>query len=221
MFPLVLTLVLGTASAQETVDIGVIKQSDVKVVQKLLYPKEGRTEMGVHLGYMPFDAFTKAPNGQLSFDMHRSETFSFGVVAGAGYGFETPAYNQLETQSGVAYEAYSYLASGLAGVGWAPIYGKMNLDGANILHYDIYGAARAGATLERSHIPTGGMSIAPTISPAIGARFFTGDNGAIRIELRDDFMLEHRMPSDTTHLKQNVNISVGYSILSKLDGTGR
>ena len=48
----------ASADAQNTVDIGVIKNDDVKVVQQLLYPKEGRTEIGGHLATMPFDAYT-------------------------------------------------------------------------------------------------------------------------------------------------------------------
>ena len=37
------------ASAQEPVDIGVVRQSDVRVVQRVLYPKDGRTELGERL----------------------------------------------------------------------------------------------------------------------------------------------------------------------------
>ena len=49
----------STAAAQANpVDIGVIKDSDRSVVQKLLYSKEGRVELGGHLGWMPFDTFT-------------------------------------------------------------------------------------------------------------------------------------------------------------------
>jgi hypothetical protein len=36
------------AHAQEAVDIGVIKDSDVKVVQNLLYPKTDKIEVGVY-----------------------------------------------------------------------------------------------------------------------------------------------------------------------------
>ena len=209
----------GVASAQEAVDIGVIKQSDVRVVQKLLYPKTGRTEMGMHLGWMPFDAYTTTPNGQLGFDLHQSESFAISVLAGGGWGLKTGTYRELESPTyGVAVDAYRYIGSGLAGIQWSPIYEKMNLNGANILHYDVYGTARAGASLESSLIPAGGVSISPTVSLGIGTRFFTGETGAVRFEIRDDFLVQRRALTASTHLKQNVDVTIGYSILSKVKG---
>ena len=80
----------SNANAQETVDIGVIKNSERRVVQKLLYPKEGRTELGVHLGVMPFDAYLVTPNLQFSFDMHLSESLSVSTIVGGGYGLKMP-----------------------------------------------------------------------------------------------------------------------------------
>ena len=205
------------AAAQDPVDIGVIKNSDVSVVQKLLYPKKDRTEMGVHLGVMPFHELITTPNIQLSYDMHRSETFSLGAVIGGGYGFKNSVYRALESPKyGVAVDAYRYLASALVGVQWAPVYAKANFNGSRVIHYDVYGTARAGATFEQSVIPAGGFAVAPTVSLGLGSRFFMGERAALRIELRDDALIETRGLTDTTHLKQNVNLTVGYTLLSKI-----
>ena len=76
------TLCAPTISlAQDTVDIGVIKNSERRVVQKLLFPKEGRTEIGFHLGVMPFDAYLVTPNIQASFELHLSESLSVSTSA--------------------------------------------------------------------------------------------------------------------------------------------
>jgi outer membrane beta-barrel protein len=205
------------ALAQDAMDIGVIKRSDVAVVQKLLYPKTGRSELGAHLGVMPFDAYLTTPNLQLSYDTHMSESFSWGVVLGGGYGFDTGTLKELSSPSyGVSPDAYRYLGSLVGGVAWSPIYAKMNLDGAKIIHYDVYTLARAGATFSQSILPEGGSAIAPTLSLGVGSRFFLNETGNIRVELHDDLLLEKRELTDSMFLKHNINISVGYTVLSGL-----
>ncbi len=210
-------LFTAPAAAQDPVDIGVIRDSDVSVVQKLLYPKKDRNEMGVHLGVMPFHQLLTTPNLQLSFDLHRSETFSLGAVLGGGFGIKNAVYRELESPKyGVAVDSYRYLGSALVGAQWAPVYAKANYNGSRVFHYDVYGAARAGASFEQSVIPAGGFALAPTVSLGIGSRFFVGERAAVRVELRDDMLVEKRSLTGTTHFKQNVNLTVGYTLLSKM-----
>lgn len=204
------------AMAQETVDIGVLRDSDVQVVQKLLYPKAGRTELGVHVGYMPFDFATKTPNAQISFQMHTTDTLSLGAWAGAGWGLKSATYKDLESPTyGVAYNAYRYLGSLLAGAEWAPVYGKWSLSYKKVVHHDLYLAARTGVTLESSLIPTGGTSrlaAGPTLGVGGGARVWLGDGAALKFELRDDIQLQRRALTESWHVKQNVNITIGYTM---------
>jgi outer membrane beta-barrel protein len=211
---LLLFAVAGRARAQDPVDIGVIQESDVVVVQKLLYPKAGRTEFGLYAGVMPWDVYTLTPTVQVSVDLHRTEDFSFGGVVGVGYGFKSHAYRELETQHGVAPYAYRYLGSALVGVGWAPIYAKMNLDGARIVHFDVFGNARAGVTFEQSLIPEGGSPFSPTLSAAIGTRIFLGDFTTLRLEMRDDLHLQRRRLTDSFALNQNAMLLVGLTALT-------
>jgi outer membrane beta-barrel protein len=209
----------SAALAQETVDIGHIKNSDVTVVQDLLYPLEGRTELGMHLGVMPFDAYLWTPNAQLTVDIHNSDKLSFGAAVGGGYGLKTGTYNELESETyQVAPDAYRYLASVLGGIQYTPIYAKMNLNGARVVHFDIYLSARAGVSFEQSVLPktedNPSIVLAPTVSPGLGTRFFVSPRGAVRVEIRDDIMYEHRALTDTNHIKQNANVTVGYTLLS-------
>ena len=100
------------ASAADTLDIGVLKDSDLSVVQKMLYPKSKRTEIGIHVAVIPFDAYVWSPNVQLSFDKHFSNTLGLSVLVGGGYGFKTATYKLLESPTfGVAPYAYRYLGS--------------------------------------------------------------------------------------------------------------
>jgi outer membrane beta-barrel protein len=203
-------LTCSVAAAQDTVDIGVLKDTDVQVVQNLLYPKEGRLEIGGHLGWMPFDPLLTTPNGQLSIDKHFSDQLALSVLVGGGYGLKTLKYVELESPAyGVSPAAYRYLASALVGVSYAPIYAKMSLGGAKVVHFDIYGTLHAGATLESSVIPDGGITVAPTVALGVGMRFFVRDDLAVRLALRDDLLVEYRDITGSWHFKQNAGITLG------------
>lgn len=207
------------ASAQDAVDIGVIREEDITVVQKLLYPKDGRTEVGVHVGVMPFDAYLTTPNAQLSFTQHLSERTALSVIGGAGYGFKTPVYRKLESPAfGVAPYAYRYLGSVLGGLEYSPVYAKLNWNGRRVVHFDVYGAVRGGLTVESSVIPTGGLAFAPTASPGIGTRVFLGRATALRLELRDDLLIEYRPLTESVEFKQNANVTLGLLVMSAKKG---
>lgn len=209
----------SAAFAQETIELGKLSDDDITVVQRILYPKANRSELGVHLGVMPFDAFLFTPNVQVSYDMHSSEKMAISVLAGAGYGIQNSTSRQLQTPTyGVAPFAYRYLGSALLGVQWSPIYAKLNAGGAKVVHFDVYFAGRGGATVERSVIPDGSFALAPTVSPGIGTRFFLSDTSALRIELRDDVLLERRALTSSWHIKQNLGVTVGLTKLSARKG---
>lgn len=207
------------AFAQETIDIGTIRNEDITVVQRLLYPKAGRAEIGLHAGVMPFDAYITTPNASLSYVQHLSEQVGFSIIAGVGYGFKTQTYRQLESPTiGVAPDAYGYLGSALAGLEWSPIYAKLNFGGARITHFDVYGALRGGATMERAVIDRNVFSIAPTVSPGIGARLFLGKAAALKVEIRDDLLFQYRPTTARFAFKQNGNVTVGLVLLT---GSGK
>lgn len=210
-----LPLLWSAALAQETLDIGVIRDDEIAVVQKNLYPKTKRSEIGVHAGVMPFDAYLTTPNGQVSVDLHQSDRFGVSILAGGGYGLKTGTYRELESITfGVAPYAFRYLGSALAGVEWSPIYAKMSWDGARVVHFDVYGVARGGVSIESSVIPGGGLAFAPTLSPGIGTRFFVSPKTALRVEMRDDLLLEWREITSSLEFKQNAGVTAGVSFFS-------
>lgn len=213
MFTLLASLALAAEPAAPPVapvDIGVLKNSDIRVVQKVLYTKEDRLELGAALGIMPFDGFTVAPQLAVSGTTHLSEQIGIELQIGGGYGFKTARYELLESPTyGVAVEAYRYLASVQGDIQWSPIYAKMNLGNGTILHHDVYLLAGLGATLEQSVFPSGEITIAPTIPIGVGARVYLNPNTALRVELRDNLMVENRVQSGTWAFKQNAAFSVG------------
>jgi hypothetical protein len=213
---LLLAGLTATTAHAQTVDIGVIRQDDINVVQRLKYPKDDRTELGIAAGVMPFDPYLTTPNGQVWFVKHFSERGALSIVLGGGYGLKTGVYKQLESPAyGVAPYAYRYLGSALIGGEWSPIYAKLNWGGGHIAHFDVYLAGRGGLTVEQSVIPDGGLAYAPTLSPALGGRFFLGVTTALKIEIRDDLLVEYRSLTDSWEFKQNANVTVGLAVLTK------
>ncbi len=211
-------LASAPAAAQETLDLGTLKNEEITVVQRLLYPKADRTELHFMLGVngVAFEPWMVAPKIEVGFGKHISETLGWQLAVAGGYGLGTSAYREV---SGVAYgiapEAYRYLGELTAGVTWSPVYGKMNWKGQRILHNDVYVPIVAGLTVEQLAWGEKFLAFAPTVGVGVGMRIFQGDNGAIRIELRDDVLVEQRKQSGTTKIKQNVGLHVGFSRLGE------
>jgi outer membrane beta-barrel protein len=216
---LVLTTVSTVTHAQNVVDVGVVKDDDIKIVQKLLYPKAKQNEFGAHLVVMPFDAFTFTPAMSLSFAHHIREDLGFEGQLTGGYGLKNSHYKQLESPAyGVAPDVYRFLGSAMADVQWSPIYAKMNVAGRRIFHHDIFVTGGLGVTYETAIQPDASAAIAPTLGLGVGARVYTGKNYAMRLQLRDDMMRQKRIKTAETQawfLKQNVSLMIG---VSKLGG---
>lgn len=212
-------LLCGTAHAQETIDVGVLRDSDVSVVQDLLYPKKDHTEFGFHAGWMPFDAFTTTPVVGFSTTLHRSEELAFEASLGGGYGLKSRQYRQLEGPAyGVAPDAYRYLGSFLLDAQYTPIYAKMSVMGNRVFHHDVYVLGGAGLTVEQAIIPDNTIALAPTVGIGLGARIFLSQESAIRLQIRDDLMMEYRAKTADTQpwfFKQNVAVTIGYVLLRK------
>ena len=152
------------AFAQNAVDVGVIKNDDVKIVQKLLYPKVGRLEYGAHLGVMPFDAYTLTPTFAATIAKHFREDMGVEGTFMGGYGFKSSTYKELESPP----TAWRRMPTASSGASWQtfsglPIYAKMNVAGQRIYHHDVFFTAGLGGTLERAIQPDASTTVSPDI----------------------------------------------------------
>ena len=204
----------SSAQAQEALDVGMLKDSDINVVQKMLYPKAGKMELGGHVGWMPFDTYTSTPTLTFMGALHLKEDRAVEVAIGGGYSLKNANYKVLESPTyGITPDAYRYLASVLVDYQVSPVYAKINWLGRKIVHHDLYGLAGAGATIEQAFLPDGAINIAPTVGFGIGTRIFLKNGDALRIQIRDDVLYQKRiktMDSQGYFIKQNVGLSVGY-----------
>ena len=88
----------------------------------------------------------------------------------------------------------------------------------NILHHDVYLLGGGGITIEQSFMPDKDMSYSPTLSLGLGTRVFLSGGQLIRLQLRDDIMIQSRAKTEDTqgsYFKQNALVSVGYTLLRK------
>ena len=208
-----------SVAAQDPIDIGTLRNEEIQVVQRRLYEKADQTEMGVQLGVLPFDPYTIAPKVQLTYGHHDSESRAWEIQMGFGYGFANQTYRTLDSPAyGKVPEATRYLMSITGGYQFSPIYGKVSLNGERVFHHDIYFPVVAGVTIEQTvdeHINSSfseRLAIAPTIGAGIGARVFLHYNRVLRLEVRDDVMLQYRAGSGTWALKQNLGVHVGLTV---------
>ena len=207
------------AMAQETLDVGVLKNSDISVVQKLLYPKTDALELAVAVGLMPFDTYTTTPVASFGVVKHFSETLGVEGSLTGGYSLKNVAYKQLESPAyGIQPDAYRFLGSALVDVQWSPIYAKLNWMGKKVVHHDIYGLAGIGAAVEQAMMPDASIAVAPGLGLGVGMRFFLASGDAIRVQIRDDLLYQKRVKTAEVQpwfVKQNVALSVGYSKMKR------
>ena len=203
------------AHAQETIDVGVLKNQDLKVVQKQLYTKTDLKEFAVHAGVMPFDAFSITPKIEFSYANYFTDTLAWEGALGVGYGFKNSNYKQLAGPAyGIEPDVYRYLTSAIGNLQWAPVYAKMAYNGSNIFHYDVYGLAGGGLSVEQSFLPDKDLSFAPTVALGLGSRIFLADGSTLRIQIRNDVLFQQRaktLDKQALYLKQNTTLSVGYT----------
>ena len=121
-----------------------------------------------------------------------------------------------------------YLGSADVNFQWTPSYGKVSLLGKRIVHTDLYLSVGGGITLEQSLIPSDNNAdgdgndpatyptiIVPSIPIAIGSHVFLSQSSALRFELRDTMLIEHRVQSDTTWFRQSLGVSAGIVFYGK------
>jgi len=208
-------LLSNNALAQETIDVGILKNKDISVVQKQLYTKKGATEITLHGGLMPFDRFSITPKIDLSYGQFLSETLGWEVSLGLGYGLKNGAYRELASGGyGIVPDTYRYLTSVIGDAQWSPIYAKMAYDGKKIFHYDVYGLAGAGLTIEESFMDDVDFAFGPTLALGLGSRIFLSNGTILRIQMRDDIFVQQRAKTTEVqgfYLKQNLTFSVGYT----------
>jgi outer membrane beta-barrel protein len=160
---------------------------DIEVVQNRQFSKKNRVSLAANFGTVSSDPFLTVYSTSAALSYHLTETFAVTgiykkfIVSNSGY------YNDLQTGliTGASSIANTNRPNSFAGgeIAWSPLYGKISLSGASIVHYDAHLLLGAGVTDTET-----GKDFTPSIG--FGPQFYLSNNLAVRLDYRFAFYKE-------------------------------
>ncbi len=199
-------------------EVGVLKNEDVLVVQRVLYPHAGRTEIGFHLAGHFFDPYVVGVLGGFDMTHFFKETGGLHIQICGGYGGSNQHHQDLTSNifSDVGYTLGNDARRLLAGVTVAaeliPAYAKYNFFGKRVFHNDLYvllgGTVYLGQGILTRSRDASQLRIVPGPMFGIGFRIFAGPKTNISLDIRDNISFEQRAFSQSLGVRNNVVFGV-------------
>jgi outer membrane beta-barrel protein len=129
-------------------DAGGKKKRLVKVIQRKFFIKYGRFELTPTFGYIDNDHFVRRISVGLGATVHINDLFSIEILAHYLPNLGDADYKELtdafRNGSEVVPDINRPVFLGVANLGFAPIYGKVELGTLRVINYDIYLSGGAG-----------------------------------------------------------------------------
>lgn len=217
----------GAKEAEKEADEGASSKAGkledrIPPVSGNLFKKEGRFEISPTFGLSLADAFFQKYTFGLKLSYHASESLSFGAFA--TYALDTvggavsvcrssvcasPTMDDLKEVPG----KLGLLAG--AEVGWAPLYGKVNLFAEKVLHFDT--GVLAGVSVIQYAAPNGAMSTTVGGHLGIGQRYFITSFMTLRLELRDYIYSAEIKPlgnNQNSKIENQLMLEIGLSLFA-------
>ncbi|MFM7203041.1 MAG: outer membrane beta-barrel domain-containing protein [Myxococcota bacterium] len=207
--------------------LGVLRPGELAAVQKPLYPRSGRLELGVNTALIPNDAYVLGAMMGVQATWHLSPEWGAELSLGLGRGWDTYASRALQVQ-GVRVDAYSPVMQTSLDVVWTPIYAKLNLLGWRVVHFDVAGVAGGGLFLAERTIFNDTVAaegsprynLPASLNLGLLHRYYMtvlGRPWALRLEVRDHLTL---VPEGLAGpwLKHDLLLGVGLSGFLTLGG---
>jgi outer membrane beta-barrel protein len=156
--------------------------------------------------FEPLDAFTKGVAPELAYVYHLDDAWSWEVLRG-GYVAQlaTSLRTQLERDFGVdptQFESLQYYAT--SSLTWAPLYGKLALRNAKIIHAESY--LSLGGALGRF---TSSFQAGPEVG--VGLRVFLSQLVSVRFDARDALFIHKSSGTTGAPINQVLFLSLGLS----------
>jgi len=182
------------------------EKRQVKVIQKRLYQKDGRHELGLYGGFIPNDAFVQYYPVGLRWNYYFAEDIGIeinGAYIGANTtdlsdwlhdtyftGKEVLAHIPLRYRWNVALEGI-----------WSPIHGKLGIFTATLVHFDLFISVGVGLmgwdmiTLEKGKVTEANLHDWNNVTGklGLGLRLYLLDWLTVRVDFRQYFLA---LPSD-------------------------
>jgi outer membrane beta-barrel protein len=210
----------STAPETESVkveEVGVLRNQDVRVVQKNIFVKKGNHELGLILSTQPWDSYVGGLMLGFNATINPSEKVGFEFAVQGGYGWGNGHWNDvtfLGTSSGgnltsLGSDASRQLVGGYANVVWSPIYAKLAWGGAKVLHFDVYGTLGGHGYLAQRVEADGGFRALAGPSVGIGIKLFVSQKVIVKFDLRDHISLETRTYTGKFTARNNFQFGIG------------
>jgi len=203
-------------------EIGVLRNEDVRVVQKNLYTKKGHHEIGFLIAGNPFDVYVNGVMAGADITLNLSEKVGVEFIIQGGYGWGNGHWRDvtfLGTASGgqlssLGSDAARSLVGGNINVVWSPIYAKLAWGTKSVLHFDIYGILGAHGFLAQRLEADAGFRALFGPSAGLGIKFFLSPTVALKLDVRDNISIERRSYTGRITARNNWQVGAGLSFFT-------
>ena len=200
---------------------------EIQVIRPRFFSKKNRLEAGLSSVFIANQTFVYTYMLSAVVDYHLNEYVGFEF----SYGYGTTSSKQEKTilanDFGIKTQIDRVQSLALAGVTLTPIYGKYQLAGGRLLYFDTFFSFGGGETgvnylydnCSGNLSPSSRVVWYPTIFAGVGQRYFVGENGSIRYDIRTHFFNKNTADasctpstaSSSSESTQIVTLQIGYS----------
>jgi outer membrane beta-barrel protein len=203
-------------------EVGVLRNEDVRVVQKNLFTKKGHHEIGFLISTTPLDTYVVGLHAGLDVTFNPSERLGIELLVQGGYGFANGHYQDISalgealggTLTGLASDTARDLFGGGLNLVWSPIYGKFAWGSRKVVRFDVYGTLGGhGYLAQRLDPPTEDVADSLTghggPSIGLGVKLHLSQAAALKIDVRDNLSIEQRAFTGDVTVRSVFQIGVG------------
>lgn len=206
-------------------EIGVLKTKEVQIVQKMLFRKEKRHDVGLFGAIQFNDPWVRPILLGLSYTWHLKEKLGVEVIPFSwGFKVTTSAWETITNDpynpgEGYYPDANRILINSQVNAVYSPIYAKLNFFSLKVIHFDMYGLAGIGYSATRRLLDEderGGLLWSevehyPAFNIGIGQRFFVNRWMTLKLEARDIIFFEKVRSTGGSKGQNHILIYIGYS----------
>ncbi len=200
---------------------------EIQVIRPRFFSKKDRLEIGLSGVFIANQSFIYTYLMSAIVDYHLNEYVGLELSYDYGASSEKQEKHILTSDFEIKTEIDRVQSMALAGVTLTPIYGKYQLGGGRLLYFDTFftfGGGGTGVNYLYDHCsgdsaPSSRVVWYPTVFAGVGQRYFVGENGSIRYDIRSHFFNKNEADASCTPSTaasssvstQIVTLQIGYS----------